>query len=219
MFKNWGRPFRLLSPLVDGTSDEFTAIQVICGWAFSSVLTKVGSVLVWWPHGTMSDSVTSKMDELDSEGNRKAHATEDGVIPCVIWDLVMDPIRLPAIPPLPKLVHVGEPGEAEEETRLVQIAGLSSHLIGLTNKGHVLKISVENENDVNESNWEYVRYSNTFCFHGTDLVQLHKFSEVEEVQKHEVFSASGDPPLVPPKTMHITHVSIVLASSLQSTMD
>jgi len=158
MFKSWGRPFRLVSPLVDNSSDEFTPIQVECGWGFTSVLTKTGNVLVWWTEGRILDQITSKNEEWDRQGDKRACATENGLIPCVTWNLESDPVQLQPIPPLPKLVHLGEPvKEDDEETRLIQIAGLEHHIIGLTNQGHVLKIFIDDEDTAPQSNWEYVR--------------------------------------------------------------
>ena len=156
MLTNWGRPFRLVSPLVNNTSRDSTPIQVECGWTFTAVLTKSGDVLVWWPagHGILHERITSKNDEMDQEGDKKACATEDGVIPCVTWDLEVDPVRLPALPPLPHLTHRGEP-EKDEEPRLVQLAGLDNFILGLTQHGHVLKILV-NENSAHLGIWEYV---------------------------------------------------------------
>jgi SCF-associated factor 1 len=101
----------------------------------------------------MLDHVASKNEELNREGDKKASATDDGVIPCVTWDLAIDPVRLPEIPRLPNL---GNSDDEVEETRLVQIAGLDRHIVGLTNHGHVLKISLEDESTAAHSNWEYV---------------------------------------------------------------
>jgi SCF-associated factor 1 len=155
MFLSWGRPFQLVSPLVSNTSNDSTPAQVECGWAFTSVLTKSGDVLVWWPGGRMLDQITSKNDEMDSQGDKKACATEHGVIPCVTWDLDLDPIRLPALPPLPRLEHIGETDD-EGEPRLIQIAGLDNSIVGLTQHGHVLKIAAQDEVTASRSAWEYV---------------------------------------------------------------
>jgi SCF-associated factor 1 len=158
MFICWGRPFRLVSPLVDNSSEDSTPIQVECGWAFSAVLTKSGNVLVWRPGGRMYDIIQSRNQEMDLEGDKRAHATEDGIIPCVTWDLEFDPIRLPEIPQLSKLRHIGEDDNNDEETRLVQIAGLDEHLVGLTNHGHVLKITVDDDSPTTQRTWQYVRF-------------------------------------------------------------
>ena len=89
---------------------------------------------------------------MDAEMDKRAHATDDGRIPCVTWDLHHNPMRLSPIPSLPKL---GE--ERDDVTKLVKIAGMDSFLIGLTNKGHVLKFgSLANESTTQTASWEYV---------------------------------------------------------------
>ena len=82
-----------------------------CGWHFSSILTKTGDVFVWFTNdGDMKTRITDKMREMDSAGDKKAHPTEDGYIPCVTWDLELDPIRLPPLPALPELPDTGDSG-------------------------------------------------------------------------------------------------------------
>ena len=54
----------------------------------------------------------------------------------------MDPTKLPALPDLPDLPATGPSGEERrKETRLIKIAACNNYLVGLTNKGHVLKLS------------------------------------------------------------------------------
>ena len=53
----------------------------------------------------------------------------------------MDPTRLPALPDLPDLPATGfVEEERSKETRLIKIAACDHWLIGLTNKGHILKL-------------------------------------------------------------------------------
>lgn len=72
----------------------------------------------------------------------------------------MDPVRLPGIPvnSLPDLVHTGLSHDArQEETVLTKIAVTENSLIGLTNKGHVLRYTrLFNENSYLLGLWEYV---------------------------------------------------------------
>jgi SCF-associated factor 1 len=94
---------------------------------------------------------------MDEEGNKRAHES-GGVVACVPWDLEMDPTRLPALPPLPDLANTGESQEDREPTQLIQIAGLDNCLVGLTNRGHVLKIDeLRDDNSASRGHWEYVR--------------------------------------------------------------
>ena len=54
----------------------------------------------------------------------------------------MDPTKLPALPNLPDLPATGLiEEERRKETRLIKIAACDHWLIGLTNKGHVLKLA------------------------------------------------------------------------------
>ncbi|KAH0836694.1 hypothetical protein J3R83DRAFT_8416 [Lanmaoa asiatica] len=102
-FLSFGRPFRLVTPLLDGATPDSTPVQVESGWSFSSVLTKGGDVFVWWPlNGDMKQLVDARDAAMDQEGLH-AHATEDGIIPCAHWELAKDPYRLPELPRLPKL--------------------------------------------------------------------------------------------------------------------
>lgn len=105
----------------------------------------------------MRGRIQTANQEMDMQGHKQAQAGDDNVIPCVTWALDLDPVYLPSIPPLPALDN-GCP-EEDNPTQLIKIAGLDNCLIGLTNKGHVLKISnLENEHIASRQNWEYVRF-------------------------------------------------------------
>ena len=71
----------------------------------------------------------------------------------------MDPIKAPTLPDLPDLPATGlSEGECRKETKLIKIATNPSCLIGLTNKGHVLKLDgLEDENSM--LTWHYVSES------------------------------------------------------------
>jgi len=183
-FPSWGRPFRLVPDFF--TDADSKPIQLECGWGFSSVLTHSGDVFIWWPFsGGMAARIQHANTEMDEQGDRTASALPDRSIPCVTWDLNEDPVRLPSIPPLPDLTNGG--GNEEKPTKLIQIAGLDGHLIGLTNKGHVLKFGcLESKAMFPRGSWEY----------------LPAFSEVEKVKTG--YSQLG---LVAPRTMQITHIS------------
>jgi len=137
--------------------------------------------------------IEAKYEEMDRQGNTRAIPTRENVIPCVTWDLDFEPTRLPAIPPLPDLLHTG--GEKSTEvTQLIQIAAFDNHIVGLTNHGHVLKYgSLHDETGVIRGRWDY----------------LPSFSEAEKIAELSVFSdrRPGISHIDPPRTLQITHIS------------
>lgn len=159
-FVTWGRPFRLDSPMLDCTSPETTPIQAECGWSFSSILTQSGDVLVFWPSsGEISRIYDEENAAMDEREGCNAYGTEDHRIPCVTWSLRANPLLIPPIPQLPDLESTGlSQEERSKATTLVKIAGFDNHLIGLTNKGHVLKFGdLSNENSFDRTTrWQYV---------------------------------------------------------------
>ena len=166
-FTSWGRPFRLSSSLVDKSSPETTPVQVESGWSFSAVLTQSGDVLVYWPFDrTIRNVIEQENAELDGTDNEhqitaKARPTPDNpnVIPCYWWVLHgVDPVRLPPIPVerLPQLRPTGLSRDGEN-AKLVKIAGFDNNIIGLTNKGHVLRYNrLSQEDRYQEGYWQYV---------------------------------------------------------------
>lgn len=161
-FINWGRPFRLDSPMLDCTSPETTPIQAESGWSFCSILTQSGDVLVFWPFlGEVGRYCHEENVAMDERGDCQAYPTADHRIPCVGWPLRADPLRIPPIPELPELSHTGLSQEERSETTLIKIAAFDNHLIGLTNKGHVLKFGdLSNETSFDRrTRWQYVRSS------------------------------------------------------------
>ncbi|KAF5350218.1 hypothetical protein D9758_007798 [Tetrapyrgos nigripes] len=186
-FMNWGRPFRLSTQRLSSNPD-LIPIQVECGWMFSSVLTKSGDVFIWWPFsGRMETLVRDKMTSMDQEGD-KQKATNDGVIPCVCWDLALDPYLLPPIPSLPDL-STSDDAKGYKHTQIMQIAGFDNHLIALTNHGHVLMFdSLANEGTAPQGSWQY----------------LPNFSEANRVRVHPTFSKGK---IAAPERMKITHIS------------
>jgi SCF-associated factor 1 len=159
-FVNWGRPFRLDTHMLDCSTPETTPIQAESGWAFCSILTQSGDVLVFWP---FSGEIASICDEenaaMNERGDCQAYPTAERHVPCVAWPLRADPLRIPHIPQLPELNHT-ELSEEERSTAttLIKIAAFDNHLIGLTNKGHVLKFGdLSNENSFDRTTrWQYV---------------------------------------------------------------
>ncbi|KAJ7623151.1 regulator of chromosome condensation 1/beta-lactamase-inhibitor protein II [Roridomyces roridus] len=188
-FTSWGRPWTLSTPHLLRDSRP---IQVECGWAFSSVLTKAGEVFVWWPHSGRIQEQIESHDRAEDEAHRSEARASDGVISCAVWDVKADPYRLPPLPRLPDLVATGE--ENEEEIKIIKIAGLDSHIVALTNQGHVLLFrALENEDSVQTGRWHY----------------LPNFSELDRIRALPPFTSTdeGTPAIDPPQTMKITHIS------------
>jgi SCF-associated factor 1 len=103
------------------------------------------------------EEIIESHDNTMNAQHHKAVATPDKVIQCSTWDLNMDPVRLPALPPLPALVEI------KEETKLIKIAGFDQKLIGLTNQGHVLKFdSLGTAISASRGTWSYVRSNRLF---------------------------------------------------------
>lgn len=168
-FVNWGRPFRLLSPLLDCHAPDTTPLQIECDWTFCTILTKAGDVLVYWPYsGGLNRQIEQTETDLNQQGDKNAYPTEDHCIPCVTTVIEADPFRLPPIPTtLPDLVNGLSEEERDAETRLIRIAAYDNTLVGLTNKGHVLKFAnLANERIFRSTRWEYVS-SPLLIFHVT----------------------------------------------------
>ena len=160
-FRSWGRPFKLNSSSLDCSSPKTTPVQIECGDEFSTVLTKSGDVYVWWPFkGTLGDRYLEGMAELDKDESTKAIIPQDGtVIPCHTWEINEDPVKLPALPDLPDLPATGLPEDGRrKETKLIEIAALDDFLVGLTNKGHVLRLDGMND-EHSVRLWRYVSKS------------------------------------------------------------
>jgi SCF-associated factor 1 len=155
-FTSWGRPFRMTCPVFD--DPEFAPVQVECGWMFSCVLVKSGDVFAWWPFsGTLEHQIQRANQQMNKNSNKLARGV-NSVIPCVPWDTDLIPERLPPLPSLPELEEIDT--EPRKKTMLVKIAGFDGHIVGLTNKGHVLKFrGLENEQTIAQGRWTYVSFS------------------------------------------------------------
>lgn len=203
--------FRLKTRLLDGRSPYSTIVQVDCGWDFCSALSESGSVYVWWlSEGQLrnlyDERIASLGDRVIPDFNSK-----DKLLRCDMQILRFDPKILPPLPSsLPRLT----PGEClKEKPKLVKIAAMHSHLIGLSNEGHVLKFcELHNEYDSDWGYWEYVRF-NMYIISGISTSTLHFslqlpfFSEVDRVRTHPLFcQSSGGRGLIPPESLRITHV-------------
>ena len=136
-FRSWGWPVRLVSPSLDCSSPVTTPIQAECGPWYCAGLTMSGDAYAWWTNlGAFDDQYwkTYKTTTI-------LVPDHDTMIPCQTRELRVDPTKLPALPDLPDLSATGlSEEERRKETRLIKIAACYNYLIGLTNKGHVLKL-------------------------------------------------------------------------------
>jgi len=179
-------------------------------------------VYAWWPFGgTFEDRYRRTVDELDLDASTKAIVPEGGtVIPCHTWEINKDPVKLPILPDLPDLAATGlAEEELRKETRLIKIAAFDNSLVGLTNKGHVLKIDGLTDEDSIQI-WRYVSENarmTWILFLLSRDVQLPYYSEIDKVKEHSAFRATtGEdgqekPPQVESasETMLITHVRCI----------
>ena len=86
-------------------------------------------------------------------------SNNETVIPFHTFSIDMDPVKVPTLPDLPDLPATGLPeGEHRKESKLIKIAVLSHCLIGLTNKGHVLRL-YRLRNEKYMLTWHYVSES------------------------------------------------------------
>ena len=213
-FRSWGRPFRLVSPSLDCSSPETTPIQIECGGHFSAVLMRSGDVYAWWPFGdTFEDQYWATMAEPAVDESTK---TTVPAIPCCTWEINKDPVKLPTLPDLPDLPTTGLSEERRKDTKLIEIAGFNNCLIGLTNRGHVLKIDGLIDEDSVQI-WRYVSSMQAIRYPFLSYcAQLPDYSEIDKVKEHSAFRTTiGDddqerPPQVEllSDIMLITHVSL-----------
>jgi SCF-associated factor 1 len=118
---------------------------------------------VWWPFGgTFWDRAHKAMAEQNRNKPTEV-VVPDGetVIPCHTWEINMDPVKLAILPDLPELPATGlSEEERRKETKLIKIEAIGHCLVGLTNKGHVLKMDRLYGWDSTQD-WNYVSESYT----------------------------------------------------------
>ena len=161
--QNWGRPFKMTSPLLKGSSGLDAPKQIECGWYFTCVLTTSSDVFVWFPWETAFQLATigSVRPIVDFIGPRPC----PNVIPCEIIELDMQPARLPPLPTLPPLCH-----GKDLAVQIVQLAGCDRYLFALTNQGHVVKFGPLGDSvSVAAGRWTYVSFF--ACSHEASLRQ------------------------------------------------
>ena len=141
-FETWGRPYRLVSPLLDCSSSETTPIQIQCDTSFSAVLMGSGDVYAWKARLSGYEEAMATFDQ--DESTRAIVPDSETVIPCHTWEMNVNPVKLPIPLDLPDLPMTGLPEEERrKETRFIKIVAFNHGLVGLTNKGHVCLLKVQ----------------------------------------------------------------------------
>ena len=227
VFMSWGRPFRIVSPFLDCSSPKTTPVQVECGEEICSVLTESGDAYAWWPPKDWYSKLTAGLDRDEST---MAIVPDGGtVIPCYTQEINLGFEKYPKLPDLPDLPGTGLPEEErQKETKLVKIVLLGHGLVGLTNKGHVLKSDGSRhwyrfgseENKLLIQDWCYVSKSAQIIMYlySNDDAQFPNYSEIDKVKEHPAFrTITGDdgqerPQKVelPSDVMLITDVSYIV---------
>ena len=170
------------------------------------------------------DQYPKAMVEPDKDESTGAIIPDGGtVMHCDTLEVNVDPVKLLDLPELPDLPGTGLPErERRKDTKLIEIAAFQYCLIGLTNKGHVLKM----ENLFTEDHaqiWHYVSESTRMIRHllSTCDIQLPGYSEIDKIKRHPALRAttSDDGRRRLPQvelssdTMLITHVGRVTSIS------
>lgn len=164
VFRSWGRPFRLVTPLLDNSSPEKKIVQIECTFSFyCCVLTESGDTYVFSPFlGTMANLYYDQMQRMDEAEEMRAKTPGESVIRCDTWDLICDPFLLPhPTTDLPDLRRGHKTAPESDELKIRKIAALSHCLVALTNHGHVLKIALVRNHEIS---WEYVSPPNSYSF-------------------------------------------------------
>lgn len=181
---SWGKPYRITSPELNGISPESTLIQLASGAQASVALMASGDVIIWNVFGRRAKTIVGrKMSRLGITDNLvDVHPTQDGVLPCVTFDATIPVYRIARIPTgLPELCE----SQRGMEPKLVKIAPLAGRiLLGLTNKGHLLKFSWESWRGedgviVLAGAWIYARLLVVLCLHTLIVNQMKEFSELQ----------------------------------------
>ncbi|KAF8659867.1 hypothetical protein AX16_001751 [Volvariella volvacea WC 439] len=138
--------------------------------------------------GVLEQQIRERNQEMDQMHPEKSAIPEKGVIPCITWEIEHSPHKLPALPPLPSL-HGYVADSEQDAPKLVQIAALDNHIIGLTNYGHVLKHGfLSDETNASRGQWEY----------------LPNFSQTDLIKEDSIF-ATGKASLS--QDLKITHIT------------
>jgi len=173
---------------------------------------------------TFPDQYPEAMVESNKDESTGAIIPEGGtVMPCDTLEANVDPVKLLDLPELPDLPATGLlERERRKDTKLIEIAAFQYCLVGLTNKGHVLKMDNLYTED-HAQTWHYVSESARMVRHlfSNCDTQLPGYSEIDTIKQHPALRATTNddgrrrPPQVEltSDTMLITHVSRVTSIS------
>ncbi|KAI0343294.1 RCC1/BLIP-II [Trametopsis cervina] len=220
-FTSWGRPFLMHSRHFTTSLSSLLPVQVECGWNFTAILTDSGKVFVFWPRpsgisrlgrlvyrrnkdwneqgvgrGLIEDGPYARVKchvwTVDAESPNDSHRNEDGQEIPEQGDIL---VQLPELQEyeLPVLTTPASDASSDEHPRIVKIAGLDNELIGLTNKGYVVRfrgLASEEEAQKPGAKWDYLPY----------------FSEVDKVREDPVWTDQANG-LEAPTEMKISHIS------------
>ncbi|QRW03259.1 RCC1/BLIP-II protein [Ceratobasidium sp. AG-Ba] len=162
--RSWGRPARLVTPVLDNAHPESSIVQVDAGWDVCAFLTETGEVFVVFPfRGSFDQEAKTRMGE--DGGEQSEIVPQDGEVRCGCWDIEHHPTRLPALPArLPTLHRSTDATTQDTPPRLVKIAAGDDFIVGLTDGGHVLKLDLPTRNEADlrqaiergNSQWNYL---------------------------------------------------------------
>ena len=149
------RPYIIESDLINNEHADSTPIQVVCGHFFSAILTRSGEVYFIWPFDAYAMGAFRKQ----YEGSSTRFEIKGNSISCKTWKLKSELHKLREIGDLPELdQRHGSPG-SKSPPKIISIAATDELLIGLTDKGHVLKINQFDsgkKTQIKDENWVYV---------------------------------------------------------------
>ena len=132
-----GPPFRIKIRFDQNEHADSTPIQVVCNYYYSAILTRSGDVYIVYPF----EEYVRKEHEKHCEESETGLEIEGNRISCKTWKLKSELHKLRQIGDLPELdQRHGSPG-SKSPPKIISIAATDELLIGLTDKGHVLKIN------------------------------------------------------------------------------
>ncbi|KAG9103248.1 hypothetical protein FRC06_011629 [Ceratobasidium sp. 370] len=198
VLRSWGRPARLVAPALDKTQPETTVVQIAAGWDVCALLTQTGDAFVVFPfRGSFDQEAQARMPEAG--GEQREVLAQDGEVRCECWDVLHHPTRLPALPSLPTLHRPTDATAQDAPPRLVKVAAGEQFIVGLTDGGHVLKLSLptSNEAELHQAivhgnlQWDY----------------LPRFCDVVHVRNEPGFRHQGHQEQSALEDLTVTHIS------------
>ncbi|PAV22793.1 RCC1 BLIP-II [Pyrrhoderma noxium] len=145
-------PFLLKSDLINNGHADSTPIQVVCNFYYSAILTRSGDVYIVYPF----DEYVTKAHEKHCEESGTGLEIEGNRISCKTWKLKYELYKLREIGDLPEL---DQRHGSKSPSKIISIVAMYKFLIGLTDKGHVLKINQfdsSSKTRIKDENWVYI---------------------------------------------------------------